>query len=160
MHLRVVELRDWRSYRHARFELPVPKGRRNVVLIRGPNEHGKTSFFEAITLGMFGRDGLFLIPRARVATGGDLEERQAVTYSQFLGGSLHRRAIAQGRQSCSVTLEFEDDEGEPIVLTRSLSDFCIGGRRCLSAGDADELRAGTIESVQSRDHRDEPICSS
>lgn len=118
MHLRVVELRDWRSYRHARFDLPVPKGRRNVVLIRGPNEHGKTSFFEAITLGMFGRDGLFLMPRARVATGGDLEERQAVTYSQFLGGSLHRRAIAQGRQSCSVTLEFEDDEGEPIVLTR------------------------------------------
>ncbi|MCO6415212.1 AAA family ATPase [Siccirubricoccus sp. KC 17139] len=118
MHLRAVELRDWRSYRHARFEFPIPKGRRNVILVRGPNEHGKTSFFEAVTLGLFGREGLFLVPRARVATNGDLSDRQAVTYSQFLAGVLHRRAIAQGRQSCSVTLEFDDPEGDPITLTR------------------------------------------
>jgi len=106
MHLLAVELRDWRSYRHARFEFPAPNGRRNVIVIRGPNEHGKTSFFEAIALGLFGREGLFLVPRARVATNGDFSDRQAITYSQFLGGVLHRRAIAQGRQSCSVTLEF------------------------------------------------------
>jgi DNA sulfur modification protein DndD len=118
MQLRAVELRDWRSYRHARFEFPSPKGRRNVILIRGPNEHGKTSLFEAVTLGLFGREGLFLIPRARVATNGDLSDRQALTYSQFLAGTLHRRAIAQGRHSCSVNLEFEDAEGEPIALTR------------------------------------------
>ncbi len=118
MHLRAVELRDWRSYRHARFEFPAPTERRNVILIRGPNEHGKTSFFEAITLGLFGREGLFLVPRARVATNGDLSDRQAVTYSQFLAGTLHRRAIAQGRQSCSVTLEFDDPEEEPVTLTR------------------------------------------
>jgi len=118
MYLRSVELRDWRSYRHARFEFSVPKGRRNVILIRGPNEHGKTSFFEAVTLGLFGREGLFLVPRARVATNGDVSDRQAITYSQFLAGVLHRRAIAQGRQSCSVSLEFEDDDGDPITLTR------------------------------------------
>ncbi|MGE0117033.1 MAG: AAA family ATPase [Dongiaceae bacterium] len=118
MQLRAVELRDWRSYRHARFEFPVPKGRRNVILIRGPNEHGKTSFFEAVTLGLFGREGLFLVPRARVATNGDLSDRQALTYSQFLEGTLHRRAIAQGRHNCAVTLEFEDADGEPIALTR------------------------------------------
>ena len=102
MHLRAVELRDWRSYRHTRFDFPTPSGRRNVILIRGPNEHGKTSFFEAITLGLFGREGLFLVPRARVAINGDVSDRQAVTYSQFLAGTLHKRAIAQGRQSCSV----------------------------------------------------------
>ncbi|MGE3424882.1 MAG: AAA family ATPase [Dehalococcoidia bacterium] len=118
MHLRAVELRDWRSYRHARFEFPVPKGRRNVILVRGPNEHGKTSFFEAVTLGLFGREGLFLVPRARVAINGELSNRQAITYSQFLAGALHKRAIAQGRQSCSVTLDFEDDDGEPLSLTR------------------------------------------
>jgi len=87
-------------------------------LVRGPNEHGKTSFFEAISLGLFGRDGLFLVPRARVAINGDVTERQAVTYSQFLSGAIHRRAISQGRQSCSVTLEFEDSDGERIELTR------------------------------------------
>lgn len=118
MHLRSVELRDWRSYRHTRFEFPAATRRKNVILIRAPNEHGKTSFFEAITLCLFGREGLFLVPRARVATNGELSERQAVTYSQFLAGALHRRAIAQGRQSCSVSLEFEDDEGERIELTR------------------------------------------
>ena len=48
MHLRAVELRDWRSYRHARFEFPIPSGKSNVILVRAPNEHGKTSFFEAI----------------------------------------------------------------------------------------------------------------
>ena len=90
MFLRTVELRDWRSYQHARFEFPVPVGRKNVILIRAPNEYGKTSFFEAVTLGMFGRDGLFLVPRARVATTGDLTERQAVTYSQFLRGCFEK----------------------------------------------------------------------
>ncbi len=118
MHLRAIELRDWRSYRHARFEFPIPSGKRNVILVRAPNEHGKTSFFEAISLGLFGREGLFLVPRARVATNGELSERQAITYSQFLAGALHRRAVAQGRQSCSVTLDFEDDEGERIEMTR------------------------------------------
>jgi DNA sulfur modification protein DndD len=118
MHLLAVELRDWRSYQHVRFNFPVPKGGRNVILVRAPNEYGKTSFFEAVVLGLFGRDGLFLVPRARVATTGDLSDRQAITYSQFLTGALHRRAIAHGRQSCSVTLEFEDNDGEPIVLTR------------------------------------------
>lgn len=118
MYLRAVELRDWRSYRHARFEFPVPKTRRNVILVRGPNEHGKTSFFEAVSLGLFGREGLFLVPRARVATDGGLSDRQSITYSQFLAGTLHRRAIAQGRQSSSVTLEFDDADSEPIILTR------------------------------------------
>jgi DNA sulfur modification protein DndD len=118
MHLRAVELRDWRSYRHARFEFPLPAGKRNVILVRAPNEHGKTSFFEAVSLGLFGREGLFLVPRARVATNGELSERQAITYSQFLTGALHRRAVAQGRQSCAVTLEFEDAEGERIELMR------------------------------------------
>ncbi|MCX8098785.1 MAG: AAA family ATPase [Casimicrobiaceae bacterium] len=118
MHLRVVELRDWRSYRHARFEFPSPSEGRNVILIRAPNEHGKTSFFEALSLGLYGREGLFLVPRARVATNGELSERLAITYSQFLAGALHKRALAQGRQSCSVTLEFEDAEGDSIELTR------------------------------------------
>jgi len=118
MHLRAVELRDWRCYRHARFEFPEPEGRRNVILIRGPNEHGKTSFFEAVTLGLFGRSGLPLVPRVRVATNGDRPERIATPYSRFLSAVLHRRAIAQGRQSCSVLLEF-DAEGESIEISRT-----------------------------------------
>jgi len=118
MHLRAVELRDWRSYRHVRFEFPEPQGLRNVILVRGPNEHGKTSFFEAVTLGLFGQSGLPLVPRARGAGSDDGPDRLATTYNRFLAGVLHRRAIAQGRQSCSVILEFEAD-GEPIEISRT-----------------------------------------
>ena len=89
-----------------------------MILVRGPNEHGKTSFFEAITLGLFGREGLGLLPRARVATNGDVSDRQAISYSHFLAGALHRKALAQERLSCSVKLEFDDPDGEPIELIR------------------------------------------
>jgi DNA sulfur modification protein DndD len=118
MILRAVELRDWRSYRSARFEFPRPTAKRNVVLIMAPNEHGKTSFFEAVTLGIFGREGLPLIPRARAVVNGSLSERLNLSYSQFLAGALHRRAIADGRLSCAVTIEVELEDGDPLLLTR------------------------------------------
>ena len=89
-----------------------------MTLVLAPNEHGKTSFFEAVTLGLFGREGLPLIPRARTASGFDVSERLNTTYSQFLSNALHRRALEAGRTSCSVTLEVEDDDGEPLELTR------------------------------------------
>lgn len=129
MYLRSVELRDWRSYRHARFEFPKPEQSRNVVLIMAPNEHGKTSLFEAVTLCLFGREGLPLIPRARAATNTDLSDRLNTTYSQFLSNTLHRRALEAGRMSCSVTLEMEDDDGEPIELTRKWHFRADGGHK-------------------------------
>ena len=88
------------------------------MLVLAPNEHGKTSFFEAVTLGLFGREGLPLIPRARTAGGSDASERLNTTYSQFLANTLHRRALESGRSSCSVSIEVEDDDGEPLELTR------------------------------------------
>ncbi len=118
MYLRAVELRDWRSYRSARFDFPRTEPDKNVILIRAPNEYGKTSFFEAVTLGLFGREGLTLIPRARAASAGSLNERLNMTYSRFLESTLHRRAIEDGRASCMVTLEAEDDDGTPLIVTR------------------------------------------
>nr|VFJ55931.1 MAG: DNA sulfur modification protein DndD [Candidatus Kentron sp. FM]VFJ58595.1 MAG: DNA sulfur modification protein DndD [Candidatus Kentron sp. FM]VFK11144.1 MAG: DNA sulfur modification protein DndD [Candidatus Kentron sp. FM] len=118
MHLRSIELNNWRSYRHARFEFPRPHGEKNVILILAPNEYGKTSFFEAIMLGLFGRDGIHLVPRARAVMTGNTNERPKIGYSQFLSGALHHRATEIGPAGCSVTIEVEDDEGEPIELTR------------------------------------------
>ena len=118
MHLRSVELINWRSYRHARFDFPPPHGHRNVILISAPNEYGKTSFFEALTLGLFGRDGLVLVPRARAAAHGDAVDRFRASYSQFLSNTLHHRATETGPARCSVSIEVEDDTGEPIELTR------------------------------------------
>ena len=122
MHLRSVELINWRSYQHARFDFPTPHGQRNVILVRAPNEYGKTSFFEAVALGLFGRDGLFLVPRARararVTAHGDEVERLKINYSQFLSSTLHQRVTETGPAKCSVSIEVEDDDGEPIELTR------------------------------------------
>jgi DNA sulfur modification protein DndD len=117
MILRGVTLRDWKAYQQARFELPAPDGDRNIILIGAPNGYGKTSFFEALTLGLFGREGLPLVPRATVPAEGEAEAKLNTSYSKFLGEALHRRASSQGRLSCSVGLEFEDG-GEAISLER------------------------------------------
>ena len=111
MHLRTVKLTNWRSYRDATFEFPRPLGDKNVVLIMAPNEYGKTSFFEAVTLGLFGRDGLSLSPRARPEDG-------RVSYSKFLESILHKRALEVDSPTCSVELSWEDENGEPIEINR------------------------------------------
>ena len=118
MHLRSVELINWRSYRHARFNFPTPYGKRNVILIRAPNEYGKTSFFEAITLGLFGREGLILVPRAKTSLHGSGDEVINTSYSQFLMKTLHYSAKQAGPANCSVSIEVEDDNGNPIELRR------------------------------------------
>jgi DNA sulfur modification protein DndD len=118
MYLRSVELRDWRSYRKAHFEFPKPTNKKNVILIKAPNEHGKTSLFEAITLCLFGRDGLILLPRARIASDGEVTDKLAATYGRFLSGILHRRAIQDSRFSCSAAVTFEDDDGDTIEIRR------------------------------------------
>ena len=119
MHLRSVELINWRSYRSARFEFPRPHGGKNVVLVMAPNEYGKTSFFEALTLGLFGREGLILVPRARSATGDDGGDRININYSRFLEGTLHHRAPDTGQSECVVKLEWEDEAGDPIEIKRT-----------------------------------------
>jgi DNA sulfur modification protein DndD len=119
MNLRRVELRDWKAFRHARFLFPPAEGRRNIILIGAPNGYGKTSFFEALTLGLFGREGLPLIPRATFDPSGDGDGKLQTSYNQFLKEAIHKRAITDGRPSCSIELEFEDDDGEKVVLKRT-----------------------------------------
>ena len=119
MHLRSVQLINWRSYRSARFEFPRPHDGKNVVLVRAPNEYGKTSFFEAITLGLFGREGLCLVPRARTEMGNGVEERINASYSRFLEGALHHRVSETGAPECVVKLDWEDDAGDPIEIKRT-----------------------------------------
>ena len=119
MHLRSVQLINWRSYSNARFEFPRPHGERNVTLVMAPNEYGKTSLFEALTLGLFGKDGLILVPRARAAVGNDTGDRLKASYSKFLEGTLHRRAAETGPPECIVKLEWEDEAGDWIEIKRT-----------------------------------------
>ena len=89
---------------------------KNIILIGAPNGYGKTSLFEAIVLGLFGRDGLPLIARSPFS--GNDKDRLATSYKNFLEKALHRGAIASGRPSCSVRLRFVDDEDNVVELQR------------------------------------------
>ncbi len=116
MHIARIMLRDWKAYATASFEFPAPAKRQNIVLIGAPNGYGKTNLFEAIVLGMFGRDGLPLIERSPFS--GVDEERLAISYKNCLEKALHQGATAAGRTSCSVELIFIDDDGEPLEIQR------------------------------------------
>lgn len=116
MYISQITLRDWKAYTTANFDFPAPSKNKNIVLIGAPNGYGKTSLFEAIVLGMFGRDGLPLIARSPFS-GGD-KERLATSYKNFLEKALHRGAIVAGRNSCSVKVTFVDDDDEPIEIQR------------------------------------------
>lgn len=123
MFLRSVSLRDWKAFESQRFEFPKPQHDRNVILIGGLNGYGKTTLFEAIALGLFGAEGIRLVARAKAAVE---ESSQRRAYLEFMKTALNGRALAQGRTSCRVELEFEDSRGEPIVVER-LWHFATNG---------------------------------
>ncbi|MCX7931707.1 MAG: DNA sulfur modification protein DndD [Rhodovarius sp.] len=116
MILRGIELQNWKAFENARFHFPRPEAGRNVILIGAPNGFGKTSLFEAIALGLYGKDGLRLVLRAGAAAD---EERRLFNYRDFLERALNRSAAAAGRMTCRVTLRFEDERGVPIDIERS-----------------------------------------
>lgn len=116
MHISQITLRDCKAYTTANFDFPSPASGKNIILIGAPNGYGKTSLFEAIVLGMFGRDGLPLIARSPFS-GAD-KERLATSYKNFLEKALHRGATAAGRTSCSVKLIFTDENDEPLEIQR------------------------------------------
>jgi DNA sulfur modification protein DndD len=135
MHLRTVELRDWKAYENARFDFPPPADGRNVILIGGRNGFGKTSFFEALILGLYGRDGITLILRAAAAAD---ESGRARSYGEFMQRALNGGALAAGRAECRIRLTFEDEGGEPIVIERKW--FFSDNGRPRQGGGAEEVR--------------------
>ena len=116
MHLESISLRDWKAFESATFDFPTPGKTRNVVVIGGRNGFGKTSLFEALALGLFGRDGLRLVLRAGVASD---DQGRAQSFKDFMERALFGNALAKGRNSCRIELKFIDDVGEPIWIDRT-----------------------------------------
>ena len=116
MHLLSINLRDWKAYESAKFEFPAPSKNKNVILIGGRNGFGKTTLFEALALGLFGRDGLRLVLRAGVASD---EQGRAQSFKDFIERALYGDALKQGRSSCRIELKFEEESGDPIWIERT-----------------------------------------
>lgn len=133
MNLRSIHLRDWKQFVDARFDFPAPTDERNIILIGGENGFGKTSLFEAIMLGLFGRDALIHVKGSGVAAAAVPEE----SYKEFLGKVLHRNALRQNRRETRITLKFEDDRGAPVEIMRTWSFTDAGALR---QGASDQVR--------------------
>ena len=119
MHIISMKLLNWRSYKYVKFEFPPPDEQRNVILIRGANQCGKTSFFEALALGLYGLEGLVLLPRARTVPGDDAAKR--ITYKEFMEDALHKKSVSKTENNhCEISLEFEMgvDQRWPVWITR------------------------------------------
>lgn len=132
MHLRSITLRNFKAYETTRIDLPKPEAGRNVILIGGKNGFGKTTLFEAIVLGLYGRDGIRLILRAGFAAD---EERRALNFRDFMGRALNRRALKNGQLDCRIELGFENEAGMPITITRAWHFAENGALRISGAED-------------------------
>lgn len=145
MILRAIELHNWKAFEDARFNFPVVEPGRNIVLIGAPNGYGKTSLFEAIALGLYGKDGLRLVLRAGAAAD---EERRTFNYREFLQRALNRRAAAAGRTTCKVTLRFEDERKTPIEIERAWFFTEAGKLRSGENGETLRIFVGEERKVQ------------
>lgn len=125
MHLQAITIRNWKVYRNAHFEFPAPGRGQNIVLIGALNGYGKTSFFESVILGLFGKKGLPLLGRTSYSDGANAGQAQH-TYAQFMEDALHRGVRGNGRATCSVEMVFADSAGEKIELKRTWR-FSAGG---------------------------------
>ncbi len=152
MFLRSLILRDWKAFESQRFEFPRPEPDRNVVLIGGRNGYGKTSLFEAIALGLFGRDGIRLVTRAAPAAD-ETSIRKA--YHDFLRKALNGRALERGRTSCRVGLVFEDERGERIELERRWHFMPDGTPKIGENGEEISILKGVVRTPV-RPPSDEP----
>ena len=117
MYISKIALKNWKSYHTAAFDFPAPSDNKNIVLIGAPNGYGKTSLFEAIALGLFGRDGLHLIGRSQFS-GAD-EKDATISYKKFLEKVLYRGSSKGDDYNCSVTIELIDEDGEPLEIHRT-----------------------------------------
>ena len=125
MNLREIRLRSWRAYSDARFHFPEPQGDKNIILIGAQNGGGKTSLFEAIVLGLFGRQGLSLLPPPKTAEapapGADtpLFGRGQQNYDRLMEGIINQKAFKAGTTSCSVEMTFSKGAHEKFRLQRT-----------------------------------------
>lgn len=151
MYLKSVTMKNWRSYRAARFDFPAPRPNKKVILVGAMNGHGKTSLLMALHLGLFGREAMQFVEGYRL-DGGD----KVRSYKQLLSRIIHRPALESDDPQVMVELEFVGANDEAIVVTRTWN-FRRGGqvRELDDGGEGEEIRISINDRlVKSSDWKD------
>jgi len=134
IRLTSIRLRNWKAYADAVIDLPVADTR-NVAVFWGDNGAGKTSLLEAAALGLYGRDGVNLVSRAR-------RSRAEASYDGFLERAVH--AGARGREATmSVELVFDGTDLGRLSLQRVW--YFSGAGRHLRDDEDIRIREGEDE---------------
>lgn len=107
MRLNAIGLRNWKTYRRFRLDIPYDPDR-PVVLIEGSNGSGKTSLLEALLLCLYGRIAMPLLARANSA------DRADRSYERFMERALNSSA-RQGRAQIVIEMVFQSDDEEFAV---------------------------------------------
>ena len=111
MRISALKLVNFKSYRNQVFDFPPPRKNKNLILIGGLNGFGKTSFLEALYLGLYGAEAMNYLGRA------GLEVDKNATYSKFLTRAFNGNADADSPMSISV--EFVDEYNDGFSITRT-----------------------------------------
>lgn len=104
-----IELTNFKSYMHQKFEFPKPNAGKNLVLIGGMNGYGKTTLLEALYLCFYGAEATSHLARAGLNND---------AYGKFLKKSLHGKALSLGRSNMEVSTEFYSDDLMGYELSR------------------------------------------
>lgn len=136
LRLAEIRLKNWKAYRKADISLPDDPAKR-VVLLGGQNGAGKTSIIEALSLGLYGREGLGLVARAQDRRRGE------ASYDGFLERALNREARHDG--TMSVELVFTGGPRNRVALER-VWYFTSAGRHERDDEDV-RLREGEDEDL-------------
>jgi DNA sulfur modification protein DndD len=107
-----IELTNFKSYRHAKFDFPQPAEGKNIVLIGGMNGYGKTSILEALYLCLYGKDAMSHLARAGLKT----DDYRG--YPTFLERALNGEAKRDGTDTMSVRIVIHRSPGNGIDIRR------------------------------------------
>jgi len=146
--LKEVALRNWRSYRAAKFSFPAPRGNKKVLLVGAMNGFGKTSLLISLGLGLFGRDAMHFVEGVKLGT---TEEETTRSYRNLMKLILHRPALQDDDPHASIGLIFSTDDDEAkgsvdIEVTRTWH-FTKGGELRDPNGDGEEVRIAVAGKV-------------
>lgn len=111
MRISYLKLVNFKSYKNQVFEFPPSRDDKNLILVGGLNGFGKTSFLEALYLGLYGAQALHYLGRA----GFSLDKKKE-NYSKFLNRAFC--GIAE-TDNMSITIEFVDENNDGYRITRT-----------------------------------------